>query len=190
MSSESGQSLLEVITASAVGILVVTALTVATIFSLRNATFAKNSIQATKLAQEGIERVRSGRDRDASISPITNCPNLSSWNGNSATSGSDIWSCQITGSGRCDVPAAGLADASKCYFTVSSAGALSYINSWTTFPTSSYEGIPTANPKFKRVILLSDDANYQTQKTVTVIVQWTDFAGPHESKLTTILRKI
>ena len=53
---------------------------------------------------------------------------------------------------------------------------------------------------FKRQILIGDqtvslcNANdydkYCNQKTITVIVKWTDFAGNHQSKLTTILRKL
>lgn len=67
MFNERGQTLMEVIVASTVGILVVAALTFAVIFSLRNANLAKNQAQATKLAQEGIERVRGLRDREGPV---------------------------------------------------------------------------------------------------------------------------
>lgn len=192
--NQSGQSLLEVIIALTVGILVVLALVFAVIFSLRNANFAKNSAQATKLAQEGIERVRTGRDRNSTINGIL-IPGVDSWSGSQP-----IWNYQISGSGRCDAPAVGLAPAGKCYFIVNSTGALSNIGSASpSVPTSSAEGIPAINPIFRRVVLLSDDLNhdeiftnddYQNQKEVTVIVQWTDFAGEHQSQLTTILRKL
>jgi len=198
MHRDKGQSLIEVIVACSVGILVVAALTFATIFSLRNANFAKNSAQATKLAQEGIERVRTGRDRNECINNIVPPNTVQSWNdGNTNCSGSgSIWNYQITKAGGCDnpgLPAPG--DGGKCYFNVDSLGALTnigfdYINLTTPIPSAA-EGIPVANPVFRRVVILSDDAgSYQTQKTVTVIVTWTDFSGPHESKLTTILRKL
>jgi len=202
MLNANGQSLLEVTVAVAIGTLVVAALTFATIFSLRNANFAKNSAQATKLAQEGIERVRSSRDRNQCIEGLTN---VNSWNGStdcSAVSGSgSIWTYPI--SGDCDKP--DLPQAGFCYFKVNSTtGQLTNIG-FSFTPTSSVplpaqaEGIPTTNPVFKRVILLSDDLNhdknftnddYQNQKEVTVIVTWNDFAGTHESRLTTILRKL
>lgn len=183
-----GQSLIEVIIAATVGILVVTALTFATIFSLRNASFAKNSEQATKLAQEGIERVRTGRDRNAGINNlpnVANCPSIYSWNGDTATSNRNpIWSCRIyatCGNGL-----------NNCYFRFNPnplyPNNLNYFTSNSSFPPSGAEEIP---PMFKRVIILSDDAaTFPTQKKVTVIVRWSDFAGAHESKLTTYLRKL
>lgn len=199
MESEKGQSLIEVIIAATVGIMVVSALTFATIFSLRNANFAKTSSQATKLAQEGIERVRTGRDRNMSISnssSIPSCTSVSSWNGG-YTGSNSIWDCQITGSGLCD-NSTPPNNGGKCYFNVDSTGVLTNIGS-NFVPTvnsplpPSAEGITTTNSAFKRVVILSDEAAnnlYKTQKTVTVIVTWTDFAGSHESKLMTILGKI
>lgn len=189
MFNEKGQSLIEVIVATTVGILVVTALTFAVIFSLRNAHFAKNSAQATKLAQEGIERVRTGRDRN---SLITDLVNVDSWNG-----AQPIWDYQISGNGRCEDTAI---SGSRCYFNVDSNGMLTQLLAGfasTTFPSSA-ESITYANQEFKRTVILTDDLNhdgtanddYQNQKEVTVIVAWTDFAGVHESKLTTILRKL
>jgi hypothetical protein len=65
--TDKGQTLLEVIIAITVGIIVIGALTFATISSLRNADFAQKQSQATKLAQEGIEKVRGIRDRDEMI---------------------------------------------------------------------------------------------------------------------------
>lgn len=183
---ESGQSLLEVIIAMTVGILVVVALVFATVFSLRNAAFAKNSAQATKLAQEGIERVRTGRDRSVPIiglASTTDCPisgnAVNSWNGD--TSGSPIWNCKIYNS-------YGSGGNAYFKFTGASSNDLNYAGTNTDFPAAP-ENIPQSI--FTRAIILSDDAaSYSVQKTVTVIVRWNDFAGAHESKLTTILRKL
>lgn len=143
-----GQSLIEVIIATTVGILVVTALTFATIFSLRNANFAKNSAQATKLAQEGIEKVRTLRDRDGftQLWPIT-------------------FSCSI--------------EVNNCYFYFNAVGTLMGGNALI------FETIP---PNFKRQFQIEDAG--AEQKKVTSIVRWTDFAGDHESELTTILGKL
>ncbi|MBI2314651.1 prepilin-type N-terminal cleavage/methylation domain-containing protein [Candidatus Daviesbacteria bacterium] len=184
MNHERGQSLLEVIIAMTVGILVVTALVFATIFSLRNAQFAKNSAQATKLAQEGIERVRSGRDKNVQINLVstTDCPTsgnaVNSWDG--SDSGSPIWNCKIHDS---------YGSGGNAYFKfIFTSLNLEFVDTNADFP-SAPEEIPQSI--FKRIIILSDDAStYSTEKKVTVLVRWTDFAGPHESRLTTILRKL
>ncbi|OGE19402.1 hypothetical protein A3J19_01800 [Candidatus Daviesbacteria bacterium RIFCSPLOWO2_02_FULL_41_8] len=170
-----GQSLIEVIIAATVGILVVSALTFTTIFSLRNANFAKTSSQATKLAQEGIERVRTGRDRNSAIINLQiGADIIDSWNGTSRGTRA-FWDNRINDT--C-IP--------NCYFNVAADGSLQYLDSAAAVP-------PAAETvgQFKRVVILSDDAtNPNTQKKVTVIVTWTDFTGPHESRLVTILGKI
>lgn len=134
---ENGNSLLEVLVAATVGVLVVTALTFATIFSIRNARFAQNSAQATKLAQEGLEKVRTQRDRRIINLWSMTCP------------------CRFNLSGTLVEAAADI-----------------------------FEEIPP----FKRQILTEDPR--ADQKKVTSRVIWQDFAGEHESKLTTILGKI
>lgn len=198
MGDERGQSLAEVIIAATVGILVVSALTFATIYSLRNANAAKTAAQATKLAQEGIETVRSGRDRSSAITDNLqiggNC--IGSWNGDASTCPGALWDYQI--SGNC-----GNSDPSPtyCYFNIDSSddnyGSLQYLGVASSIPSRA-----DLIGQFQRVVILSDNSStvrlpdgttvpsYQVQKTVTVIVRWTDFAGPHESKLVTILRKL
>lgn len=182
MRSDKGQSLMEVVVASAVGILVVTALTFATIFSLRNANSAKNSAQATKLAQEGIERVRTGRDRNSSVTIIT-VPPVDSWSGSNP-----IWDYQITKNGNCNDPFVG----SECYFNVNPSGALNNIGGFASYSfPSTAESISSVGQAFQRVVSLSDTpTEYMVQKKVIVRVRWTDFAGIHESTLTTVLRKL
>ncbi len=182
MFSERGQTLMELIVVTSVSVIIIGALVFATISSLRNAQFSKNQSQATKLAQEGIERVRSARDRN---DPITiGGSSVTSWNGDTSGTGV-IWGYQIYSG--CGSGVSGTA----CYlkFISSSNGALNWFSSSSTFPASGTEEIN--NSAFKRVVILSDDATtYTSQKTVTVIVRWTDFSGPHESRLTTILRKL
>lgn len=191
LSNQKGQSLMELVVVIAVMVIVIGALTFATIASLRNAQFSKNQSQATKLAQEGIEWVRTGRDRNSAINiqGIT----VTSWNGD-GSSNTSIWEHQITGNNvanNCDyeVPTNSPPISWKCYFKILSDGSLSNIGfASQTFPSSPpAESIP---PNFTRVITLSDDSSYAVQKTVTAIVKWSDFSGDHESRLTTILRKI
>lgn len=178
-SRENGQTLLELIVVVAVSVIVVSALVFAIIASLRNASFSKNQAQATKLAQEGIERVRIGRDRNQDINNIPGS-SVNSWNGNQSGTGS-IWNYQI--STGCGSGVAGTA----CYFSILSSGVLSYFASSPTFPTSGAEMLG----QFKRAIIINDAQDtFNIQKTVTSIVTWTDFSGAHESRLTTILRRI
>ncbi len=171
LKSQSGQTLMELVVVITVAVIVVGALVFATIASLRNAQFAKNQSQATKLAQEGIEKVRVGRDRNQAIinlSPVT------FWNGD-GNPNSSLWSYQIS---------TGCGTGGNCYFNVDSQGALTYKATSSSVPTTS-ESIPLA---FQRAVILSDSSSsYANQKTVTVIVQWSDFSGTHQSRLTTIL---
>ncbi len=168
-----GQTLLEVIIVATVAILIIGAFAFATISSLRNADFAKNQAQATKLAQEGIEKVRSIRDRG---DPITGGFTIDSFAIDSWKD-DDLWR-QI--SHTCLAPI-------NCYFKLSGAN-LQFIGTGNDVPTSAE---PLGDNKFKRAIILSDDpVSYQDRKNVVVIVRWTDFSGDHQSQLTTILRRL
>lgn len=170
--SSKGQTLIEVIVVAMVGILVVTALTFAVIFSLRNAGFAKNQAQATKLAQEGIEKVRGMRDRDSRITTSIDYPLDPSRKINIF---SELFSADLSHT-QCNTASG---DA-PCYFRFIS-GVLSQ------GAGGNFEPVGV----LKRQIQIGDEtASKDSQKTVTVIVQWTDSTGDHESILTTILRKL
>lgn len=159
MRRESGQTLLELIVVIAVIVLVVGALVFATISSLRNARLAQNQVQATKLAQEGIEKVRSIRDRDGPVN-YSGTPGATDFNGLYQNS----FACPI-----------------NCYFYFNSLGILSS-------GTSANSELITP---FQRQFQIEDEgASSSGQKKITSRVTWTDFAGSHESKLTTVLRKI
>ncbi len=196
MFSEKGQSLMELVVVIAVMVVVIGALTFATIASLRNAQFSKNQAQATKLAQEGLEWVRTGRDRNACISNLDGFTTVvNSWNGSIAcpvlNGSGKLWDYKITGSDsavHCDYEPASPIIPSQCYFKILSTGVLQNIGQSSTFPITWAEKIPQSI--FSRVVTLSDDASWQNQKQVTVIVTWTDFSGSHESRISTILRRI
>lgn len=171
MSSEKGQSLLEVIVVMTVGVIIIGSLVFATIASLRNAQFAKNQTQATKLAQEAIEEVRSARTRDGVIRGLQS--------GDLRWNDDGFWNLRIDDT--CTQP---------CYFKLADAGQLDFLSSASnSLPDSS----KLADTQFKRVVVLSDDAqnnSYKNEKKVTVIVGWIDYAGEHQSRLTTILRRL
>lgn len=157
-----GQTIIEMIVVITVGILVVGALTFATFFALRNVKFSQNQNQATKLAQEGLEKVKSIRDRDqpGSVYYVTDSSSPAK------TKFSELWDINFI----CEA---------NCYF---------YFNSSTlTGGTSaSFENVAS----FKRQFKIEDGTPANQEKKVTVTVAWSDATGDHESQLTTILRRI
>lgn len=62
-SSDSGQTLVEILVAIAVIILVLVAVVSRAVDSVRNSIFSRDQVLATRFAQEGIEWARSQRDR-------------------------------------------------------------------------------------------------------------------------------
>lgn len=62
--SFSGQSVFELIVALGVGVLILTSLVKIVTISVRNATYSKEQAQATRYAQEGVEWIRTERDKD------------------------------------------------------------------------------------------------------------------------------
>lgn len=75
---KNGSGLLELIIALSVILLVLLSLVSVGIVSLKNITFTKNRITATKFAQEGMEKIRSYRDQNTwtTFSDETNCESL------------------------------------------------------------------------------------------------------------------
>jgi len=179
-----GQSLAELVIVMAVAIVIVGALVLTTIATLRNSQFSKNQAQATKLAQEGIEKVRTGRDRNALLSNMLSST-ATSWAGD-GTAGTDIWSTQIYNGCGNTPNNCYLKFVSACSVNSATCYNLNWLSTSTTFPGGAEDLTP-----FKRVVVISDTAaTYSIEKQVSVIVQWTDFAGNHESRLSTVLRKI
>lgn len=159
MLTEKGQTLLELVVVVTVIVFVVAALTFATIASLRNANFAQNQAQATKLAQEGLETVRSLRDRDTSGAGI--------WFESTACTTSVPSTCPSTQS---TCPAGG------CYF---------FFNASKTLLNGTSVNTETVG-NFKRQFFIED---VPEGKKVTAVVTWKDASGGHESRVTTLLRR-
>ena len=175
--SNKGQTLIEVIVVITVGLLVVSALTFATLFSLRNAKFSQNQNQATKLAQEGIERVRAERDRNSQILGLAPFLPTSSWGSQ------NLWDYHISGSGACG-------NVLFKFIGGNIGGGITYLSCDPNYFEQHPETDTGTNP-FQRGIIITDDwSTYTSQKKATVIVKWRDSTGSHESKLTTILRKL
>lgn len=169
--ASSGQSLLEVIVVVAVGVVVVSSLVFATIASLRNAQFAQNQTKATKLAQEGIEKIRSARNRNSTIKGLFSADitweDTRLWQPNSIAD-------------TCTPP---------CYFRLSSSYELNFLSAGST-DSKLPANAEVLDTQFKRAVVLEDDGNSGNSKKITVVVSWTDFAGDHQSRLSTVLRKL
>jgi Tfp pilus assembly protein PilV len=166
--NESGQSLIEVLIALLVAVLMIGAMTIATITSLRNSTFSQNQSQATKYAQESIELVRANRDRGGQVTLVENGRTVE-------YQFFQLWTKKMSD----------ICGLDTCYFSINPATlSLAQITSADT--------TVVLNDTFKRQIAISDTAtSFQKEKNLQVIITWTDSSGSHESKLTTVLtRKI
>jgi Tfp pilus assembly protein PilW len=162
--SERGQNLIELIIVMAVAIIVVGSLTFATISSLRNSVFSQNQSQAVKLTQEGLEKVRSIRNRNeiGSVSYIKADSSL-------ANRFSDLFTADLC--------------KNICYLIFNSFGVLVGTTS-VGFETNS---LPEG---FERQIQIQDIGDGSLEKEVTTVVRWSDYSGIHQSIQTTILRKL
>lgn len=169
-----GATLMELVVVVGISALVVGALVFVTVASLRNAQISRNQIQATKLAQEGMEWVRLGRNENSEIRGnfMISSQLIDKWNS------SALWSNNINGN-------CGDGVSTFCYFTISQTGILDHKGALAAVPGNDSIG------SFRRAVILTDDASsYQTQKTVIVVVEWGTGTNKHQSRLTTILRKL
>lgn len=162
--NQKGQSLLEVTIAIGIAVLVISALTVTTLIGLRNSQFAQNQVQATKYAQEGLEKVKYMRDKDICI--LIGGLEYKWKNGDPLIN--TIWSYNFP-----PIPDKTfyLTSVGNCQLTADSAPA----------------GEVNLGSKFSRSFILEDMNNNQNQKKIKVQVSWSDAAGSHKSELVTIL---
>ncbi|KKQ66422.1 MAG: hypothetical protein US86_C0005G0033 [Candidatus Daviesbacteria bacterium GW2011_GWA2_38_24] len=164
-----GQSLLEVTITLGVAILIIVALTITTIQGLQSSQFSQAQVQATKYAQEGIEKIR--------LMKVSNTPiEITDTNGNIQeyywySSNNLIWSLSF-----------GALKSFK-FKTPCSNGTCRLIR-LNAGDSPDYESLD--NERLRRYIYIEDTGN-QNQKKVTVEVKWTDSGGDHSSKLETIL---
>lgn len=161
-SKERGQSLIEVVVALSVAAIIITSLLIVVINSLRNAQFASNQVRSTKLASQAIEQIRSIRDRDGLTIFRTSSGTTSQF--------SDLWGIQMSQA----------CSPNPCTFRVTP--------NFTLEQTNQASETDSLGDGLSREVIISDTASsYQTEKTVTVKVRWTDSAGPHESHLQTVI---
>lgn len=179
--SGKGQSLMELVVGVSLITIVVGAVAVITTYGLRNSQFSKNQAQATKLAQENIEKVRTIKSSNYGICFI-GLPACSSWEA--------VWTLGTESYSKFETDCA----ATGCKFSLLLSGC--------TIPG---DGSPqvclqqlsaTANPVnlqegFTYEILISNEPEVgASQKRVTSRVFWTDTTGDHSSDLVTVFSKL
>ncbi len=161
-----GQSLLEVTITLGIAVSLILALTITTLQGLQSSQFSQNQVQATKLAQEGLERVRFLRNANI---PVTLGGSDYNWYGNPPL----IWDWDF----QTYQP---IIDCNQCRFQFDSCS-----EGVCQLEPFSGSGEKIADSPFTREIRIEDsDSN---QKKITSRVSWTDVSGTHESKLITVL---
>lgn len=165
--NQQGQALLELTIATGLALMVVTALTITTIIGLRNSQFAQNQLQATKLAQEGLEIVRTIRDRDYTV--CLEIDNVYKWsdlrNKNFSTPRSLVIEKNV----------------SSCPLGAGINTSPLWLKSTPT---------PEIIGNFKREIFIQGNSSLNKNIQITSRVSWTDFSGTHKSELVTKLSTI
>lgn len=159
--SVKGQALLEIAITIGVAAVVIAAIAIITIVGLRNSQFAQNQAQATKLAQEGIERIRSMRGRNQAV-----CIDATSYYWSNKTP--LVWGTSFGDRANCTF----------CKFKLTGDSAC---------PLQQATTAEEIGGKFKRQIYIQDIASEPNRKKITSEVSWTDFSGSHKSELVTIL---
>ena len=161
--SQSGQSLLEVAVSLGLVTVIITILTVTTLNGLKNSQFAKNQVLASSFAQQGIELVKSMRQRDCGI-VITQGAAAGTYYWFDSSKGTLIWT------GGNPIAEANtyafLPDSTACTITQTASSANG------EFLTGGF----TRKIKLER---LNSNANIIR---VTVDVTWTDFSGDHSAQ--------
>lgn len=171
-----GQSLIELLVALGLLTVVITILSIATITGLQNSQYSKNQAQATKLSQEGLEKVRTVRDRNYTV-----C----------GPAGVTVWNSIY------DVPMSCQAPASCSYVLATAAtppppGCIATEFWLNNVNITQPEQIVAEGASFSRIITIRDYGTPAdiTQKEITVTVSWTDLSGTHSSKIVTVLAKL
>lgn len=172
--SQSGQGLIEVLAALTIAMVVLTALSVAAVTSVRNATFAKNQNQANALARQTMDGVRAYRDiyKNRFFNVKTEgCYRLSA----------DIVQPLDVNGDPIDDPLDLVAGSLPC--TAASVAGDTLTGGFTRKIMLDKDGNFTAPTK------CPDPLNANSCVNIIIYVQWTDASGAHSSELSSIFGK-
>lgn len=163
--SQSGQALLEIAITIGIAAIIIAALAITTIISLRNSQFAQNQVQATKLAQAGLETVRSIKNRNLPV-----C--FSDTDQRRWLSSPKVWDHQF--GEQAD-------ECNNCLFKITPTSTSCQLTS----ARNNQDLESLQNGKFSRQIIIK--GNLTGSKQIISRVYWTDFSGDHSSELITFL---
>lgn len=178
-SGTSGQSLMELVIGIGLVTVVAGAIAIVSINGLQNTQFAKNQVQATKLAQESLEKVRTIKNFNYGV-----CTRSQVELGGACSIWTNIWSMQFGEETTCQ----------GCSFAL-------FDNGVNTCTVNTGTGTTTTTPfclkysaaradlgnGFTGQVFIEDEAT--SQKRITSRVFWTDSSGEHSSDLVTILSR-
>jgi len=184
---KSGQTLLEVVVTIGISSIIILSIVALGITVQRNATFARTSTQASKLAEEGVELVRSIRDQEGSV---TGCggPGCAVW--------TDLYSIKFVAAGQTfrlntvNPPTLVLSAVPESINLTGFTGFSRIVRIRDCVDPSNPANINTATCDFRSLIADGGKQDYQEWKEVTVTVSWTDSRGLHEAKQITVLRSV
>jgi hypothetical protein len=183
---QEGQSLLELVVGVGMLTIVVSGIAVVTLSSLRNTQYSKNQVQATKLAQQNMEIIRTIKNSNFGVC-LQSDP---SPQGSSCTAWENIWDVTF---GVYSSPAG--CSITSCTFNIMNNGCTVRTGAATTevkpicLGYSAARGVGTgALSSFTTDIIIEDEAVGQ-QKKITSKAYWMDPTGEHSSNLVTVLSK-
>lgn len=177
MSKQSGQSLLEITITLGICVVIIVALTITTIQGLQSSQFSQNQVQATKYAQEGLEKIRLLKISNTKISIRELGGSDFYWFKTTPTT-PIIWDAVLPS------PASEDQRSLATMFRLPD-GCIGVQCSPTNLLSYSDPGESLLSGRFHRVIYIE---NYQSNGLkITAKVTWTDVSGSHESHLVTIL---
>ncbi|MDD2823304.1 MAG: prepilin-type N-terminal cleavage/methylation domain-containing protein [Candidatus Daviesbacteria bacterium] len=160
---QSGQSLIEVLVVGVVSAIMIIALIAIILNSLKNAQFAQNQTQATKYAQDTIDRIRILRDNNKE-STINDDGTYYCFNKLWGGVGDPLY-CGAGG---------------YCYYSLNNTGTV--LNKVTLASS-----VVSLTGSFLRQIKVTQP--FPNEVAVTAIISWSDSSGDHNSTLETIITK-
>lgn len=179
--NQKGQNILELVLGLGLVAAVAVAISVISVNSLQNSQFSKNQSQATKLAQEIIEKVRTVKNSNFGI-----CTQAQAAQGSSAicSNWEQMWANQF-GTFESDCVAN-----QTCTYVLGGSCLTAVGGGSETSPfcvKHSASAVDLGDGFTGQVFIEDEEAS---QKRVTVRVYWTDSGGQHMSELVTILSRI
>ncbi|HEY4694369.1 MAG TPA: hypothetical protein VIH52_00125 [Candidatus Nanoarchaeia archaeon] len=203
--NQTGQTIIEIITAVAIGTVLILALVALSVRSNRGADFSKVESQAAKLASEGLEIIRNLKAANGSgvyYAPVCGSASPTNYTWSSLFSinssgpdggGLDEGCSSANGGGPLGKAAYLREDLSTC---LAGQPKCLYI------ATNNFEAVTIDKRIFQRQIYIADSplpagksrcntvsTDWNKIKQLAVVVSWTDTAGYHESITTTCLQR-